>query len=109
MIVSHQAFGYLARDYGLVQMPMMGIAAESEPTSKDLMEISEFVKEHDVQYIFTEQLLSDALARTLADDLGVATLPLHPLEGLTPEEVNRSETYISIMEQNLLQLIKALQ
>ncbi len=108
IVVSHQAFGYLARDYGLVQMPLMGIAAESEPTAQSLKAISEFVREHEVKYIFTEQLLSDALARTLADDLGVNTLMLHPLEGLTSDEMTRNETYISLMEHNLNQLMKAL-
>jgi len=108
MVVSHQAFGYLARDYGLVQMPIMGITAEGEPTAQDLKEISEFVKEHDVKYIFTEELVSDELAKTLANDLGVETLPLHPLEGLTEAEQEAGETYVSLMEKNLEQLVKAL-
>ncbi len=108
IVVSHQAFGYMARDYGLTQLPMMGIAAEAEPTAQDLKEISEFVEEHNIQYIFTESLVSDAMAKTLASDLGIETLPLHTLEGLTPEETKSGETYITIMEQNLTNLLKAL-
>ncbi|WP_309118780.1 metal ABC transporter substrate-binding protein [Paenibacillus sp.] len=108
MVVSHQAFGYLARDYGLVQMPIMGITPDGEPTAQDLKKISEFVKEHNVTYIFTEALVSDELAKSLAKDLGVETLPLHPLEGLTEAEQKAGETYISLMEQNLEQLAKAL-
>lgn len=108
MVVSHQAFGYLARDYGLVQMPIMGISPEGEPTAQVLKQISEFVKEHDVSYIFTEQLVSDKLASTLAADLGVQTLPLHPLEGLTEAELVAGENYISLMEKNLENLRKAL-
>jgi len=109
MVVSHQAFGYLARDYGLVQMPIMGISPEGEPTAQDLKEISEFVTEHGVKYIFTEELVSDRLAKTLASDLGVQTLPLHPLEGLTEAEMQAGETYVSLMEKNLEQLVTALQ
>ncbi|MCI3920155.1 zinc ABC transporter substrate-binding protein [Paenibacillus sp. TRM 82003] len=108
MVVSHQAFGYLARDYGLVQMPIMGISPEAEPTAQDLKKISEFVKEHGVKYIFTEELVSDQLAKTLANDLGVSTLPLHPLEGLTDEEEAAGETYVTIMTRNLEHLEKAL-
>lgn len=108
MVVSHQAFGYLARDYGLVQMPMMGITPDGEPTAQDLKAISEFVREHGVKYIFTEELVSDRLAKTLANDLGVDTLPLHPLEGLTEEEQAAGETYISLMLRNLEHLEKAL-
>ncbi|TLS52972.1 zinc ABC transporter substrate-binding protein [Paenibacillus antri] len=108
MVVSHQAFGYLARDYGLVQMPIMGLTPDGEPTAHDLKKISDFVKEHDVRFIFTEELVSDKLAKTLANDLGVETLPLHPLEGLTEAERDAGETYISLMEKNLEQLAKAL-
>jgi zinc transport system substrate-binding protein len=109
MVVSHQAFGYLARDYGLVQMPMMGISPDGEPTAQDLKKISEFVKEHNVTYLFTEELVSDQLAKTLADDLGIQTLPLHPLEGLTEAEAQANETYITVMEKNLANLVTALQ
>lgn len=109
MVVSHQAFGYLARDYGLVQMPMLGLSPEGEPTARDLQRISEFVKEHGVKTIFTEQLVSAALAETLAKDLGVGTMPLHPLEGLTQEEAAAGESYISLMERNLDRLAEALQ
>jgi len=108
MVVSHQAFGYLARDYGLVQMPLSGITAEGEPTSQDLVEISKFVKEHGVTHIFVEQFASVQLAKTLAEDLGLQTLPLHPLEGLTEDEAASGETYISLMERNLEQLVTAL-
>jgi zinc transport system substrate-binding protein len=109
MVVSHQAFGYLARDYGLAQMPIMGITPDGEPTAQDLKNISDFVKEHNVTYIFTEALVSDELAKTLANDLGVETLPLHPLEGLTEAEQAAGETYVTLMEKNLEQLAKALQ
>jgi len=108
MVVSHQAFGYLARDYGLVQMPILGIASDGEPTAQDLKAISEFVKEHGVKYIFTEELVSNELAETLANDLGVQTLPLHPLEGLTEREAQAGETYVSLMEKNLDALVSAL-
>ncbi|WP_274365370.1 metal ABC transporter substrate-binding protein [Paenibacillus thermotolerans] len=109
IVVQHQAFGYLARDYGLVEVSLMGLSHEAEPTAQNLKEISDFIKEHDVHYIFTEELLSDALAKTLANDLGVETLVLHPLEGLTDEEAKSGATYVSLMEQNLNHLLKALQ
>lgn len=109
IVVSHDAFGYMARDYALTPLPMMGLAAEAEPTAQDLKEISEFVKENNVRYIFTEALLSDALAKTLANDLGIETLQLHTVEGLTPEEEKAGESYISLMEKNLENLAKALQ
>ncbi len=109
MVVSHQAFGYLARDYGLTQKAIMGLSPDAEPTSKEIIEINKFVKENNVKYIFFEELVSDKLAKTLANDAKIETLVLNPLEGLTDEQVKAGENYISIMEKNLQNLLKALQ
>ncbi|WP_218033947.1 metal ABC transporter substrate-binding protein [Paenibacillus koleovorans] len=109
IVVSHQAFSYLARDYGLTQMPIMGLSPDSEPTAKDMMAINKFVKEHQVKYIFFEELVSDKLAKTLAGDAKIETLVLNPLEGLTEEQIRAGENYISVMERNLQNLLKALQ
>ncbi|MFD0695026.1 metal ABC transporter substrate-binding protein [Paenibacillus sp. GCM10027628] len=107
--VSHQAFAYLCRDYGLTQMAIMGLSPDSEPTAQDLKKMNEFIKEHQVKYIFFEELVSDKLAKTLAKDANVDTMVLNPLEGLTDKEIQAGENYISIMDKNLKNLVKALQ
>jgi zinc transport system substrate-binding protein len=107
--VSHQAFGYLCHDYGLTQMPIMGMSPDSEPTAKDLQQIQAFIKEHNVKYIFFEELVSDKLAKTLAKDAKVDTMVLNPLEGLTEAQLNAGEDYLSVMDSNLKNLLKALQ
>lgn len=109
IVVSHQAFGYLARDYGLHQEAIMGLSPEAEPKAQDLLEIAKFVKAHDVQYIFFEELVSDELARTLAREADVDTLVLNPLEGLTPDQEKKGDDYFTLMEANLQNLLKALQ
>jgi len=109
IIVTHHSFGYLARDYGLTLLSIMGLSPEAEPTAQDIKRIDDFIKTHQVQYIFYEQLVSDDLAAMLARDAGIETLVLHPLEGLTEEELAAGEDYFSLMEANLNNLIKALQ
>lgn len=109
LVVSHQAFGYLARDYGLKQIAIMGLSADAEPKAQDLLNIAKFVKENGVEYIFFEELVSDRLAKTLAAEANVKTMMLNPLEGLTKEQENAGETYLSLMERNLQNLIEALQ
>ena len=49
--------------------------------------------------VFYETLVSPDLAETLADDLGIETAVLDPIEGLTDETAD--EDYLSLMEQNL--------
>lgn len=109
IVVSHQAFGYLARDYGLNQVAIMGLSADAEPRGQDLLNIAKFVKENNVKYIFFEELVSDQLAKTLADEADVDILVLNPLEGLTPDQEKAGETYLSLMERNLQNLLQALQ
>ncbi|KOR88625.1 metal ABC transporter solute-binding protein, Zn/Mn family [Paenibacillus solani] len=109
IVVSHQAFGYLCRDYGLTQHAIMGLSPDAEPRAQDLVNLTKTVKEKEVKYIFFEELVSDKLAKTLASEAGVETLVLNPVEGLTKEQANSGENYFTLMEKNLQNLTKALQ
>ena len=109
IVVSHRAFAYLCRDYGLNQIAVMGLSPEAEPKAQDLKRIVEFVRERGIRYIFFEELVSDRLARTLASEAGAETLVLNPVEGLTPEQEANGDDYVTIMEMNLQNLKKALQ
>ncbi|WJH34310.1 metal ABC transporter substrate-binding protein [Paenibacillus sp. CC-CFT747] len=109
IVVSHDAFGYLCRDYGLTQKAIMGLSPDAEPTSQDMRAVKAFIKESGVKYIFFEELVSDKTAKTLAKDAGIQTLVLNPLEGLTEEEVKAGKDYFGVMETNLQNLLKALQ
>lgn len=109
IIVSHQAYGYVARDFGLNQKPIMGISPESEPTAQEMKEISHFAEEHHVKYILFEELASPKLAETMANDLKIETLVFNPIEGLTDEQQEAGEDYFTEMEKNLISLEKALQ
>lgn len=109
IVTSHQAFGYLARDYGLKQISIMGLSPDAEPRAQDLLKIAKFVKANDVKYIFFEELVSDQLAKTLAGEADVETMVLNPLEGLTPDQEKAGDTYLTLMERNLQNLVQALQ
>lgn len=109
IVVSHQSFAYLARDYQFEQIPIMGLSPQAEPTVKDLQRITEFIEVHGIQYILFEELVSPRLAETLAADLHIETLVLNPLEGLTTEQQTTGEDYFSIMNENIETLRMALQ
>lgn len=109
IVVSHQSFGYLCRDYGLSQHAIMGLSPEAEPRAQDLVNLSKLVKKEGIQYIFFEELVSDKLAKTLAAETGVQTMVLNPVEGLTKEQEQAGETYFTIMDKNLRNLIQVLQ
>lgn len=98
VVVSHDAFGYLDK-YGLEFESIAGLTPDAEPNPAQLAEIGEHAKEHGVTTIFSERLVSTALADTLADDLGLKTAVLDPIEGLSAD--TEGEDYLSLMRQNL--------
>lgn len=98
VVVSHDAFGYLDK-YGLEFESIAGLTPDAEPNPAQLAEIGEHAKEHGVTTIFSERLVSTALADTLADDLGLKTAVLDPIEGLSAD--TKGEDYLSLMRQNL--------
>lgn len=109
IVVSHQAFAYLARDYGLSQHAIMGLSPDAEPRGQDLVNLAALVKEEGIKYIFFEELVSDKLAKTLAAEAGVETMVLNPVEGLSEAQEKNGDNYFTLMEKNLQNLIQALQ
>ncbi len=108
IVVSHQAFGYLCDAYGLTQMPIEGMEADAEPNAKDMARIVDFVKANNVSVIFSEELVSPKIAQAIADASGASCEQLNPLEGLTQEQIDAGQDYVSVMTENLDKLVKAL-
>jgi zinc transport system substrate-binding protein len=107
-VTAHEAFGHLARRYGLRQEGIAGLSPDAEPDAKRIGQLTDLVRRLGVTTVFTEELLSPRLADTLAREAGVRTETLNPLEGLTDREQARGDDYVSIMDQNLAKLRHAL-
>lgn len=99
LVTSHNAFGYLARRYGLTQVGITGLTPEDEPKPADLAAITAFVTEHHVRTIYYETLVSPAIARTVAAETGAKTAVLDPIEGLTRD--SQGNSYLQVMRSNL--------
>jgi zinc transport system substrate-binding protein len=102
VVTSHNAFGYLADRYGLVQVGITGLTPEAEPTAAELAAVTEFVRDHDVRTIYYETLVSPAIAKTVADETGAATAVLDPIEGLSDRSAGTD--YFAVMRANLASL-----
>lgn len=104
VVVSHNAFGYLGK-YGLEFEPIAGLSPGAEPTPADLQHLQQVVEDEGITTVFSETLVSPKLANSLADDLGIETDVLDPVEGLSDETAG--EDYLSLMRSNLSALMKA--
>lgn len=108
IVVSHEAYGYLCRDYGFKQVGIEGINAEGEPSLQQIDNIIKTAKQHDVKVIFYEDTISPKVAELIANEVGAELLLLSPIEALSEEQIAKGENYLSIMEQNLEGINKAL-
>ncbi|WP_436736771.1 metal ABC transporter substrate-binding protein [Streptomyces sp. BBFR102] len=105
-ITTHSAFGYLAERYGLDQESIAGVDPESEPSPARMRELQKIAAEENVTTVFFEALASDRTATILAEDTGLRTGVLDPLEGITKQ--SKGDDYLEVMRSNLAALQKAL-
>lgn len=109
IVTSHEAFGYLAKHYGLQQEGVAGLSPDAEPDAKRLAQLTDLVKRDHIKVVFTETLVSPRIADTLAREAGVTTDVLDPLEGLSDSAIAQGDNYITIMDSNLTKLARALE
>ncbi len=105
IVVSHDAFEYLGRRYDLDVEPIAGLSPDAEPSPSHLAALADLAQREGVTTVFSERLAGAELADTLADELGLRTAVLDPVEGLSEETAQ--EDYLSLMQADLEALREA--
>jgi len=98
LVVSHEAFGYLAAQYDLTQVGISGLSPEAEPSPAKVAEVVDLVEAEGVSTIYFETLVDPRIAEVVASETGAQTLVLDPLEGLVE---GATGDYVTIMQANL--------
>lgn len=104
VVVSHDAFGYL-RKYGLRFEAIAGLSPDAEPAPSHIAELHNLIESDAITTVFSETLASPEMSKTIADDLGIDTAVLDPIEGLS--DATGDEDYFSLMRRNLAALQEA--
>ncbi|WP_077327904.1 metal ABC transporter solute-binding protein, Zn/Mn family [Virgibacillus siamensis] len=107
ILVSHAAYGYWEERYGIEQLAISGLSSSEEPSQKELTNIIDTAKKHNLKYIIFEQNGSDRVSSILQEQLGAEALHIHNLSVLTQEDIDNGEDYLSLMKHNLGVLDKA--
>ncbi|PLR79425.1 adhesin [Bacillus sp. V3-13] len=108
IIVSHAAYGYWEKRYGIEQLSISGISTANEPTQRDLEKIIALADEHGLSYVLTEQNVSSKFSEIVQKEIGAETMTLHNLSTLTEKDIKAQENYLTIMKKNIETLEKAL-
>jgi zinc transport system substrate-binding protein len=96
ILVSHEAFGYLASRYGLTQVGLSGIDPEAEPSPARIREVRDLAESIGATTVFVETLVDPSVVEAFARDAGLEVSTLDPVESATG-----TDDYLVIMRRNL--------
>ncbi|HIS00340.1 MAG TPA: zinc ABC transporter substrate-binding protein [Candidatus Excrementavichristensenella intestinipullorum] len=102
-------FRYFAQDYGLTwYSAFAGCSGEGEPSAADIAFLIDKIQQDGIPVVYHIEQGSLRTAQTIAQEAGVETVLMHSCHNLTVEELERGETYLSLMEGNLQALAQGL-
>lgn len=104
MIVSHNAFSYLANRYNLKSESISGLEPSDEPTVSEIAAIVEIIKKEKLTTVFYENQLNQDLARTIASESGTTPIVIYAIESQAD-----GKNYIDLMQENLKAIRQGLQ
>lgn len=102
MLTSHDTFGYFAARY---DMEVIGVALPggdtlARPSAREISELVQELREHDVPAVFAENVSDDRLMRTIAAEAGrdIEVVPLFT-DALGPPD-SGADTYVGMLRTN---------
>jgi zinc transport system substrate-binding protein len=104
-IAFHDAFGYFANRYGLIQHSVQGISPEGEVLPQRIEQTIRLADDLGLNVIYAEELVDPRFAEVIAQEIpNGKVLVLSPLEGIEKEEMDTGIGYLDKMEQNISNL-----
>jgi len=79
LLVFHPAFGYFAREYGLIQRAVE--TGGKQPGPRHIKRLVDLARTEDVRVIFVQPQFSRRAAESIATQIGGAVVPVDPLSG----------------------------
>ena len=103
-------FRYFVDEYGLdYYAAFPGCSEQTEASSQTIAFLINKAKADEVKVILKNELTSDKLAQTIADEVGAKVLTLNAAHNISQEDFERGVTYAEIMEGNIEVLREALE
>ena len=104
-IAFHDAFGYFAKRYGLIQHSVQGVSPEGEVLPQRIEEAIRLANDLGLKVIYAEELVDPRFAEVIAQEIpNGKVLILSPLEGIANDGEDSGMGYLDKMEQNISNL-----
>ena len=103
------AYMYFISSYNLDYITAYeGCGSNAEPSVSKILEVEEKIKKENIPVIFYESLSEGTVAKSIAKDTNTTPLVFSSVHTVSSEDIQNGATYISVMENNLNNLKKAL-
>ncbi|MBA1438657.1 MAG: zinc ABC transporter substrate-binding protein [Epsilonproteobacteria bacterium] len=109
IVVTHNAFGYLAHRYGFEVHSLTGLSTQAQATPQDVVQIFDVIRQKGIKTIFAEDFSNQKEIRSIANEVNISLDTLQPLGNITAKQNGQKMGYIAIMKQNLQKLAAALE
>lgn len=107
ILTSHDAFGYLGRDYGITFLSPLGLSTETEASASDVARLIDQVKAEHVKFYFIETSNDPRLVQQIANATGAQPGGKLYAEALSPAD-GPAPTYARMFRYNIDLLAKAM-
>ena len=102
-------FLYFVREYGLdYYAAFPGCSSETEPNAATIAFLIDEGREEKIPVILKEKMSNDNIASAIAEETGSKVLSLYACHNIPAEDFENGETYVTLMEKNLVVLKEAL-
>ncbi|HEY5228563.1 MAG TPA: zinc ABC transporter substrate-binding protein [Opitutaceae bacterium] len=107
LVTSHDAFGYLARDYAFTIRSIGGYSTEGEADGRRMAALVDYIRLHRVPAVFVESSANPRMVQNLVEETGVRLGGTLYADGLGPVG-SGAETYESMYRSNVTAIVAAL-
>ncbi len=112
LVTAHDAFGYMARAYGLEVRGIQGMSTESEAGVRDIEDLVRFLVERQIPAVFVETSVSDKNVRALVEGAGAQGHEVEIGGKLFSDAMGvggtYEGTYIGMIDHNVTTIARAL-
>ncbi|MBV8377571.1 MAG: zinc ABC transporter substrate-binding protein [Verrucomicrobia bacterium] len=105
LVTSHDAFQYLAKDYGFKVYAIEGVSTETEPSDRHIAELIDQIKKQQVKAIFLESTLNPKVTVEITRETGAKIGGTLYADGLGEGD---GSTYDGMIRHNIETIVDAL-
>ena len=100
---------YFVEEFGLSYYAAFpGCSAETEPSAATVAALIDHVRAESIPVVFYIEMSNQQMANTVAEATDAATMLFHTCHNVTKAEFESGATYLSLMQNNVLTLLVAL-